>query len=136
MILTLMTVHCMYTCMLVHAYFGGLSNDNHHLNPRQNFCFVSLGGGWHFICSLVPMPLPDFISEPWRKIGKKILSHSRGEKSPNFSPQLRDKIWEWPGDEATLFAYTLHSQTMYTQFPVSVREVKSQFTELKYLAPI
>ena len=21
--------------------------------------------------------------------------------SPDFSPQLRDKIWEWPGDEAT-----------------------------------
>ena len=23
--------------------------------------------------------------------------------SPNFSPRLWDKIWEWPGDEATLF---------------------------------
>ena len=22
------------------------------------------------------------------------------EREPNFSPQLRDKIWEWPGDEA------------------------------------
>ena len=33
-------------------------------------------------CSLVPRPLPDFISQPWRKVG------------------LRDKIWEWPGDEA------------------------------------
>ena len=32
-------------------------------------------------CSLVPRPLPDFISQPWRK-------------------KLRDKIWEWPGDEA------------------------------------
>jgi len=21
--------------------------------------------------------------------------------SPDFSPRLRDKIWEWPGDEAT-----------------------------------
>ena len=37
-----------------------------------------LGGG----VSLVPRPLPDFISQPWRKIG------------------LQDKIWEWPGDEA------------------------------------
>ena len=36
--------------------------------------------------SLVPRPLPDFISQPWRKV--------------DFSPQLRDKIWEWPGDEA------------------------------------
>ena len=33
--------------------------------------------------SLVPRPLPDFISQPWRKI--------------DFSPRLRDKIWEWPG---------------------------------------
>ena len=32
--------------------------------------------------SLVPRPLPDFISQLWRK--------------------MRDKIWEWPGDEATL----------------------------------
>ena len=32
--------------------------------------------------SLVPRPLPDFISQPWRK------------------KWLRDKIWEWPGDEA------------------------------------
>ena len=31
-----------------------------------------------------PRPLPDFISQPWRKL------HVR----------LRDKIWEWPGDEA------------------------------------
>ena len=32
--------------------------------------------------SLVPRLLPDFISQP------------------GFSPRLRDKIWEWPGDEA------------------------------------
>ena len=25
----------------------------------------------------------------------------RNVDSPNFSPRLRDKIWEWPGDEAT-----------------------------------
>ena len=31
-------------------------------------------------------PLPDFISQPWRKLG---------------SPQLQDKIWEWPWDEAS-----------------------------------
>ena len=29
--------------------------------------------------SLIPRPLPDFISQPW----------------------LRDKIWEWPGDETS-----------------------------------
>ena len=33
--------------------------------------------------SLVPRPLPDFISQLWRKIV--------------FSPQLWDKTWEWPG---------------------------------------
>ena len=38
--------------------------------------------------SLVPRPLRDFISQPWRKI--------------DFSPWLRDKIWEWPGDEASI----------------------------------
>ena len=30
--------------------------------------------------------LPDLILQLWRKI--------------NFSPQLQDQIWEWPGDEA------------------------------------
>ena len=33
-------------------------------------------------CSLVSRPHPDFISQPWRKIG------------------LQDKIWVGPGDEA------------------------------------
>ena len=36
--------------------------------------------------SLVPRPLPDFISQPWRKIS---------------TAAQRGKIWEWPGDEAT-----------------------------------
>ena len=39
--------------------------------------------------SLIPRPLPDFISQMWRK--------------PGFSPQLWDNIW-WPGNEA-LFVY-------------------------------
>ena len=39
-------------------------------------------------CSLVPRPLPDFILQLWRKT--------------DFSPQLRGKMWEWPGNEATL----------------------------------
>ena len=38
--------------------------------------------------SLVP------ISQPWRKIG--------------FSPRLRGKIWEWPGDEAKKLLYFLY----------------------------
>ena len=37
--------------------------------------------------SLVPRLLPDFISQPWRKIN---------------SPQLLDKIWEWPGNKTRL----------------------------------
>jgi len=43
----------------------------------------------------VVLPSPHYvltvstISGPW---------HPR--PSPNFSPQLRDTIWEWPGDEA------------------------------------
>ena len=40
----------------------------------------------HQFTSLLPRPLPDFISQPWRKT--------------DFSLQLRDKIWEWPGNEA------------------------------------
>ena len=77
--------------------------------------------------SLVPRPLPDFISQLWRKVGRRpgIKTTSRTENyaklrhglemvpvrdvvlrsfdprpSPDFSAQLRDKIWEWPGDEA------------------------------------
>ena len=42
------------------------------------------------LTSLIPWPLPDFISQPWRKIG--------------FSPQLRDKIWEWPGNKTTAYS--------------------------------
>ena len=34
------------------------------------------------------------ISDPWHSFDPR--------PSPNFSPQLRDKIWEWPGDKATL----------------------------------
>ena len=76
--------------------------------------------------SLIPRPLPDFISQQWRKIGwrpgiktasqtgngglgwykpspRYILTKStisgpwrslHPRSSPNFSPRLRDKIWE------------------------------------------
>ena len=30
--------------------------------------------------------------------------------SPNLSPRLRDKIWDWPGNEATVHMYTSRSQ--------------------------
>ena len=47
----------------------------------------------------VPRPLPDFISQPWRKIGRRpgIKTTSR---TGNGGLGLQDKIWEWPGDEA------------------------------------
>ena len=43
---------------------------------------VHLYGEWGQIGNLVPMQAsrPDFISQPWRKVG-------------NFSPRLRDKVW-------------------------------------------
>ena len=44
------------------------------------------GEAVYVIISLVPRPLPDFILQLWR--------------NPNFSPQLGDKMWEWPGNEA------------------------------------
>ena len=40
-------------------------------------CACTARGNWS-IQYLIPRPLPDFISQLW----------------------LRDKIWEWPGDEA------------------------------------
>ena len=42
-------------------------------------CASTLSGN-----SLVPRPLPDFISQP---------------------PRLWDKIWEWPGDEARVVTH-------------------------------
>ena len=41
----------MYTCMLVHVYLGGLSNNDHHSDPRQFFLPQEEGGSLgHFIC--------------------------------------------------------------------------------------
>ena len=48
----------------------------------RNLCMNRIRWG---LPSFVPRPLPDFISQLWR---------------PDFSPRLRDKIWEWPEDEA------------------------------------
>ena len=88
----------------------------------------------HNSTSLVPRLLPDFILQPWRKIGRRpgiktmsrtghggpgqyvawtrfVLTESTisgpwhrfdPRPSPDFSPQLRDKIWEGPGDKATI----------------------------------
>ena len=47
--------------------------------------------------SLVPRPLLDFIS-------------------PDFSPQLQDKIWGWPGDRAV-------SPSLYLSQPVQTRRM-------------
>ena len=82
-IIMLLSVHCIYTCMLVHFYLGGLSKDDHHSEPRQNFFFS----------------------------GKRV------------------EVW------STLLAYALYPGS--SRYLISSkREVKSQFTELKYLAPI
>ena len=56
--------------------------------------------------SLVPRPLPDCISLLWRKI--------------SFSPQLRDKIWEWLGDEAIVqrHIYNCHSLNLAEWVPI------------------
>ena len=48
--------------------------------------------------AIITKPSPHYvltestISGPWRSIGTR--------SSPDFSPQLRDEIWEWPGDKA------------------------------------
>ena len=41
-------------------------------------------------------PLPGFISQSWRKNPRPL---------PDFSPRLQEKIWEWPGDEASCDQY-------------------------------
>ena len=48
-------------------------------------CMCTVHKHWIFNYSLASFPGDS-----------QILSHSR------FSPWLRDKIWEWPGDEANL----------------------------------
>ena len=53
--------------------------------------------------SLVPRPLPDFISQLWRKI--------------DFPP-LQDKIWEWPGNEA-MCIYDVMYDVLYITSVVS-----------------
>ena len=46
--------------------------------------------------SLLPRPLPDFISQLWRN-----------------SPQLGDKIWEWPGNEARKYQEDARKPRMF-----------------------
>ena len=75
---------------------------------------------WMVCCSLVSRPLPDFISQPWRKIRPGITATSQAENgglglymiwtqfvhksdhrpSPGFFQGCEIKIWKWPGDEA------------------------------------
>ena len=58
--------------------------------------------------SLVPRPLRDFISQPWRKIGRRpgIITTEMVDpvivQSESTLPTLQDKIWEWTGDEAIM----------------------------------
>ena len=58
------------------------------------------------IASLFPRPHPDFISQPWRKIGRRPgIKTTLQPRNGGFGlyvtcPRLRDKIWEWPEDKA------------------------------------
>ena len=45
------------------------------------------------------------ISSPWHSFDPS--------PSPDFSSQLRDKIWEWPGDEATIVLHPLQSSISF-----------------------
>ena len=77
-----------------------------------------------WVASPVPRQLPDFILEPWRT---------------DFSSWLWDKIWEWPGDEASSWLepslsyrilscrveccsefWTVYKQTVCTRLPCSL----------------
>ena len=69
-----------------------LNKDTHNCFGPKGICSRDIVYNYwytHCIASLVPGPLPDVISQPWRK-------------KDDFSPQLRDKIWEWPGNEASV----------------------------------
>ena len=48
-------------------------------------------------CTLIPWPLPDFISQPWRKLCW-------------FFSTLWDEIWEWPGDVQSHFWVCMHNR--------------------------
>ena len=130
----------MLSNVIVRVNVGGCSTVVYSLGPwvqfQETVGFALLSFASQTILSLkvslVPRPLPDFISQPWRKIGRspeiKTMSRTGNgglsqyvmwilfalteytisspwrsfdpRHSPNFSPRLRDKIWEGPGDEA------------------------------------
>ena len=63
------------------------------LPPRpvhQTLLSIFRGSGSETIL-FQPRPLPDCISQPWRKID----FISKPWRKIDFSPRLRDKIWEW-----------------------------------------
>ena len=127
---------------LVYIFVASVDTSGHLLKYTDRCHWLWCTHGWrtvktHFTykCSLVPRPLPDFISQPWRKTGwspgiigicilyftdrkwwtQFVLTESTisgawrsndPRPSPDFSPRLRDKIWEWPGDEAIISAYS------------------------------
>ena len=66
------------------------------------FCRVKLWGickGYVGGCSLVPRPLPDFISQPWRKIGEGLGSKLR------HGPEMVDSVVQ---TESTLHTNRVH----------------------------
>ena len=50
--------------------------------------------------------------------------------SPDFSPQLRDKIWEWPGDEAICKQHTTFCSKYTTLALFPVQYTKTEREEL------
>ena len=53
------------------------------------------------------------------------------EKTPEFSPQLRDKIWEWPGDDSLCarfidYSYTPRCRTLcdITNMPINIHRLE------------
>ena len=61
--------------------------------------------------SLIPRPLPDFIS---CSCGENLSFLHSCEIKSEFSPQLRDKIWEWPGNKAIVYTSVIRC-TCYTK---------------------
>ena len=70
---------------------------------------------WAKVALLPTLTLP-FSRSPFLLVSFPGHSHSRscGEK---FSPQLWDKIWEWPGNEATVLSLTAHSLNIHSLGP-------------------
>ena len=94
-----------------HLHFVNIWNSNKWINVAQTYSFVSRP----LLLSLVPRPLPDFISQLWRK------------------NQLRNKIWEWPRDVATFSS--LFRRTLQTYSSPELQNIHSLIIWTHLLVP-